>query len=103
MTFLELATSIDHAGEAVAKLEQALIIAEVNVDNLNAKHAAELAAAHSVVADRSKAYKDGISALNLLYSEMQHKMTGAPKPETSSQPSSQELKDLYLAGQKTRK
>lgn len=82
MTFLELAAAIDAAQVVVD-------------DTSDAKHTAAVALAGAEVA-----YEEAASKLNALYAEMQSKINPG---KVQSDPTTQDLKSLYLAGQKLRK
>jgi hypothetical protein len=83
MTFLELAHAIDQVQVELEAKQDALNVAQTTLTE--ARHA----------------YDSTSAALTALYAEMQTKIGG---PKVSSDPSSLDLKNLYLTSQKaTRK
>lgn len=104
MTFVELAQAIDDATAQLKTLSNAKTAAQADVELLRQHQARDLAVQQAEVGAATTAFNEGNATLQKLYREMQVRMGihtgGSDVPEG---PSTQELKDLFLAGARARK
>lgn len=100
MTFLELAKEIDNATAIVATSEMEVGTAIASYNELVAKHVAEQTDATTVVSSAKDKLKAKQGKLDSLIHELKTLMgvNSEPKP----QPTTSELKQLFMDGQKLR-
>lgn len=103
-TFLELAEEIDFSKKVNQTLQEELDDAQAALIELKKQHAIEQNDAYIVVGDKQNAKAEAYGKLKGLYREMQG-MMGSPAPAEdvyNPGPTTGELKQLFLQGQKVR-
>lgn len=102
MNFIDLAHAVDAAATIAADYETAVNRAKSHLNDVRARHAEEIAAVSAEVAAAEKLLFDAKADVKNLLNEVRSIIDGTPsQPTPTTTP--QDLKNLFLQGQKLRK